>query len=98
MKSKILNLLFFTDTLKGMLLGAYHLYLPIHWQWETGLKNNPEILRWALLSLNDMWSVIIILLHTGLLFCFRIGLEVKRYYLVFFSRCILDHSRHYYFN
>jgi|GEM_PF-3502950 len=34
MKSKILNLLFFTVTLKGMLLGAYHLYLPIHWQWK----------------------------------------------------------------
>ncbi len=84
MKGKILNIIFFIVTLKGLLIGAYHLYLPIHWQWETGLTETPEILRWALFVMNDMWSVMIILLHASLLFCFRKGLEVKRYHLGFF--------------
>jgi len=84
MKGKILNLIFFIVALKGMLIGVYHLYLPVHWQWEVGLKETPEILRWALFALNDMWSVIIILLHALLLFFFRKGSEIKRYYLGLF--------------
>ncbi len=84
MRTKILNILFIAVTLKGLLIGAYHLYLPTHWHWEAGLAETPKILRWALLALNDMWSVLIILLHACLLICFRKGLEEKRYQLGFF--------------
>ncbi|MBV1908320.1 MAG: hypothetical protein KUG78_03305 [Kangiellaceae bacterium] len=83
MKAKILNILFFTVALKGLLIGAYHLYLPTHWQWQAGLTQTPEILQWALMALNDMWSALIILLHGGLLVCFKKGLEVKQYQLGF---------------
>jgi hypothetical protein len=84
MKEKLLNIMFFVVTLNGLLIGVYHLYLPTYWQWEKGLTETPEILRWALLTLNDMWSILIILLHGVLLVCFKRGLEVKRYQLGFF--------------
>lgn len=32
MKEKLLSFLFITVTLKGLLIGIYHLYLPTHWQ------------------------------------------------------------------
>ena len=83
MKSKILTILFFTVSLKGLLLGGYHLYLPTHWHWAKGLTETPEMLRWALLAINDMWSILMILLHGGLLYCFREGMEKQRYQLGF---------------
>jgi len=84
MRVNILNVLFIAVTLKGIFIGVYHLYLPFHWQWDAGLTDTPEILRWTLFALNDMWSVIIVLLHLCLLCCFRKGMEEKQYYLGFF--------------
>jgi len=67
---KILSLLLITVAAKGIILGGYHLYLPTHWQWVAGLHDTPAMLKWALLALNDMWSVLMIILHSSLLFCF----------------------------
>ena len=84
MKVKIINILFFTIALKGLAVGSYHLYLPTHWQWQKGLANTPEILQWALLSLNDLWSVVMILLHGALLISFKATFLKQNYQLGFF--------------
>ena len=84
MQGKLIGILYFMVTLKGMLLGFYHLYLPIHWQWNKGLLETPEILQWTLMALNDMWSALMILLHGLLLFCFKKGYEKQCYQLGYF--------------
>ena len=84
MQGKLISILYFMVTLKGLLIGFYHLYLPKHWQWQKGLQDTPEILQWTLMALNDMWSVLTILLHGTLLFCFRKGYEKQCYQLGYF--------------
>jgi hypothetical protein len=84
MKAKILSFLFLFAAFKGCLIGAYHLYLPTHWQWEAGLTETPEILRWSLFALNDMWSIMILLAHAALLISFRKGNEARRYHFAVF--------------
>lgn len=83
MKNKILTTLSFIVSIQGLAVGAYHLYLPTHWQWSAELTQTPEILRWALLALNDMWSILMILTHATLLYCFREGYDKQRYQLGF---------------
>ena len=84
MQNKLISILYFMVTLKGMLLGFYHLYLPSHWQWQKGLQETPEILQRALMALNDMWSALMILLHGTLLFCLKNGYEKQCYQLGYF--------------
>lgn len=84
MTRKILTVLLFMVTAKGLLLGLYHLYLPTHWYWSKGLTETPQMLQWALYALNDMWSALMILLHGVMLFSFKAGMEKVRYNLGFF--------------
>lgn len=71
--------MFFVVSLKGFLIGCYHLYLPYHWDWKTGLAETPEMLEWALMSLNNLWSLLIILLHAYLMVSFLNRFEKHRY-------------------
>ena len=46
-------------------LALYHLVLPYHMRWKSGLIGVPDSLVWALFALNFSWSILMLL--TGLL-------------------------------
>lgn len=76
---KMISVMLFVVSLKGFLIGCYHLYLPYHWGWKAGLSETPEMLEWALMSLNNLWSLLIVLLHAYLMVSFLNRFEKHRY-------------------
>jgi hypothetical protein len=65
--TRLFIVLFRFGLLQVILLAAYHLYLPHHMNWQQGLGETPAMLSWALMTLNNDWSVLV-LLWGGLLF------------------------------
>lgn len=58
---------FFATGIATAMMGAYHLYLPTHMQWDAGLDGVPGMIRWGVLAINSDFSFL--LMFMGLLAC-----------------------------
>ena len=67
---------FFATGIATALMGAYHLYLPTHMQWNAGLDGVPGMIRWGLFAINSDFSVLLVLI--GLLVCVQAMAEPPR--------------------
>ena len=58
---KRIHLFLSVAALKNIALPGYHFVLPLHVQWEKGLKSTPDMLAWALYELNFTWSLLVLI-------------------------------------